>query len=230
MIYDFRLYTLKPGATPEYRAGAKEVGLPIRQRHGVALSGWYYSDVGALNQVVHIWGYRDLEHLQTAKAAVYADPDWEGIYVPRARPLVESQQTWLMEAPGFAPDFPVNGPIPKEGTEDYRRKNQMVYDYRQYTFHSGGIPAYRAAVEELAVPIRRRHGVKLAGWFSSDLGELNQVVHIWAFENVKHLEEAKAAVAADPQWSGEYIPRVRGLLTAQNTYLMRSTEFGPAPE
>ena len=31
MIYDFRMYTLKPGATPDYRAGAKEVGLPARQ-------------------------------------------------------------------------------------------------------------------------------------------------------------------------------------------------------
>ena len=94
MIYDFRLYTLKPGATPEYRAGAKEVGLPIRQRHGVALSGWYYSDVGALNQVVHIWGYRDLQHLQEAKAAIYADPEWVSTYVPRARPL------WYRSRPG----------------------------------------------------------------------------------------------------------------------------------
>ena len=50
MIYDFRMYTLKPGATPDYRAGVKEVGLPIRQNHDVALSGWYWSDVGALYQ------------------------------------------------------------------------------------------------------------------------------------------------------------------------------------
>ena len=163
MIYDFRLYTLKPGATPQYRAGVKEVGLPIRQRHGIALSGWYYSEVGALNQVVHIWGYRDLQHLQEAKAAVYADPDWEGKYVPRARPLVESQQTWLMEASDFAPDFPVNGPIPEEGSDDYRRKNQMVYDYRQYTFNPGGIPAYRAGgggVGRAHPPAARRE----AGW------------------------------------------------------------------
>ena len=78
MIYDFRMYTLKPGATPDYRAGVKEVGLPIRQNHDVALSGWYWSDIGALNQVVHIWGYKDLEHLNSQKAAVYSDPDWSG--------------------------------------------------------------------------------------------------------------------------------------------------------
>ena len=86
-----------------------------------------------------------------------------------------------------------------------------------------------SAVEELAIPIRQRHGVKLAGWFYSDLGDLNQVVHIWAFDNVKHMEEAKAAVADDPEWGGAYIPRVRGVLSAQNTYLMKTTEFGPTP-
>ena len=84
MLYDFRMYTLKPGSTPDYRAGVKEVGLPIRQNHDVALSGWYWSDVGTLNQVVHIWGYEDLAHLNSQKAAVYADPDWSGKYVPRA--------------------------------------------------------------------------------------------------------------------------------------------------
>ena len=229
MIYDFRMYTLKPGATPDYRAGVKEVGLPIRQNHDVALSGWYWSDVGALNQVVHIWGYQDLEHLQSQKAAVYADPDWSGKYVPRAQPLVESQKTWLMMSPAFAPTYPVRGPIAEEGTPEYKRKNDMVFDFRQYTLNPGGLPTYMSAVEDLAIPIRQRHGVKLAGWFYSDLGDLNQVVHIWAFDNVKHMEEAKAAVAADPEWGGAYIPRVRGVLSSQNTYLMKTTEFGPTP-
>ena len=82
MIYDFRVYTLSPGATPDYMAGVRELGLPIRQRHGVTLSGWYHSDIGDLNQVVHIWGFNDLKHMQEAKAAVYADPDWAGKYLP----------------------------------------------------------------------------------------------------------------------------------------------------
>ena len=36
MIYDFRVYTLEPGTTPDYMAGVRELGLPIRQRHGMA--------------------------------------------------------------------------------------------------------------------------------------------------------------------------------------------------
>ena len=228
MIYDFRVYTLEPGATPDYMAGVRELGLPIRQRHGVTLSGWYHSDIGDLNQVVHIWGFNDLKHMKEAKAAVYADPDWTEKYVPRNRVLVQAQKTYLMNSPSFAPTYPIHGEA-EPGSEDAKKRNEMVYDFRMYTFKEGAVPQYMAAVEEVGVPIRKRHGVKLAGWFYSDVGDLNQVVHIWAFDNPKHLKEAKDAVAADPDWTGKYIPRVAGLLTAQKVSLMKSTDFAPVP-
>ncbi|PKB59210.1 MAG: NIPSNAP family protein [SAR202 cluster bacterium Casp-Chloro-G2] len=122
------------------------------------------------------------------------------------------------------------GDVPDEGTPEFIRKNKMVFDYRQYTFKPGSIPTYMAAVEEVGVPVRKRHGVKLAGWYYSELGDLNQVAHIWAYNDLKHLKEAKDAVASDPEWTGSYVPRVSGLLVAQNTYLMNTSEFGPVPK
>ena len=103
MVYDLRMYTLKPGGIPEYIAAVKEIALPIRQKYGVKLAGWYYSEVGELNQVVHIWGFRDYEHMAEAKAKVAADPDWTGKYVPRVRPLIVAQKTYVMLSPDFAP-------------------------------------------------------------------------------------------------------------------------------
>ena len=46
-VYDFRQYTLKPGATPDYMAAVRELALPIRQKYGIKLAGWYYSEVGS---------------------------------------------------------------------------------------------------------------------------------------------------------------------------------------
>ena len=103
MIYDFREYTLIPGATADYMAAVKEMALPIRQRYGVKLAGWYYSDVGELNKVVHIWGFRDHAHMIEAKAQVAADPEWSSKYLPRVRGLIQSQKTYLMLSPDFAP-------------------------------------------------------------------------------------------------------------------------------
>ena len=104
-----------------------------------------------------------------------------------------------------------------------------VYDYRQYTLKPGATPEYMAAVRELALPIRQKYGIKLAGWYYSDVGELNQVVHIWAYRDHAHMKEAKAQVAADPDWSQKYGPRVRGLIMAQKTYIMLSPDFAPQP-
>jgi hypothetical protein len=102
-VYDFRMYTLKPGATPEYMAAVREVGKPVRDKYGVKLAGWYYSDVGELNQVVHIWAYRDHAHWEEAKAKVAQDPDWREKYVPRVRGLIMAQKTYVMLSPDFAP-------------------------------------------------------------------------------------------------------------------------------
>ena len=103
MVYDFRMYTLKPGGIPEYMAAVREVGKPVRDKHGVKLAGWYYSEIGELNQVVHIWAFRDYEHMAEAKAKVAADPDWQKKYVPRVLPLIVSQNTYVMLSPDFAP-------------------------------------------------------------------------------------------------------------------------------
>jgi hypothetical protein len=103
-VYDFRMYTLKPGATPDYMAAVRELALPIRQKYGVKLAGWYYSDVGEINQVVHIWWFQDHAHMIEAKAKVAADPDWTQKYLPRVRDLIVAQKTYLMLSPDFAPE------------------------------------------------------------------------------------------------------------------------------
>ena len=220
MIYDFRMYTLKPGSTPDYMAAVKELALPIRQRYGIKLAGWYYSDIGHLNQVVHIWGYRDHANLREAKAQVHADPDWSGKYVPRITPIILTQKTYLMLSPNFAPEPAAVSAMPG---------SSMVYDFRVYTVKHGTTPDYIKAVKELGLPIRLRYGVKLAGWYYPDLGELNKIVHIWAYRDHAHMKEARAQVYADPDWDEKYVPRVQGHLTAQQNYLMLSPDFAPAP-
>ena len=46
MIYNMRIYDLKPGCVPQYMDAVREVALKIRQENGVKLAGWYYTDIG----------------------------------------------------------------------------------------------------------------------------------------------------------------------------------------
>ena len=87
MIYNMRIYDLKPGCVPQYMDAVREVALKIRQENGVKLAGWYYTDIGKLNRVVHIWAYDDLAHFDKARTAVTSDPRWAtGLRIPRPGP------------------------------------------------------------------------------------------------------------------------------------------------
>ena len=83
-----------------------------------------------------------------------------------------------------------------------------------------------AAVRELALPIRQKYGIKLAGWYYSDVGDLNQVVHIWRYDNLADLEKKRSARDADPAW-GEFLSLTEGMVLMQDNKVMRPASFSP---
>ena len=105
----------------------------------------------------------------------------------------------------------------------------MIYDMRIYDLKPGSVPEYMKAVGEVALKIREDHGVRLAGWYYTDVGPLNRVIHIWAYEDYAHFEKARQSVRSDPRWSGEYLPRVKDLVIKQQDMIVRGAEFFPGP-
>ena len=103
MIYDMRIYDLKPGVLPEYMAAVRDLALPIRRDYGVVLVGWYYTEVGQLNQVVHIWGFRDWNHMEEAKQGFRSDPRWTDEYLPRTQSMIVAQRNQIMKVADFSP-------------------------------------------------------------------------------------------------------------------------------
>ena len=101
MIYDMRTYDIAMGKTPEYMAAVREVALPVRESYGVKLAGWYYTDIGALNRVVHIWAYRDYAQFEEAREAFRTDERWLNDYVPRVKGIVLRQENQIMRASDF---------------------------------------------------------------------------------------------------------------------------------
>jgi hypothetical protein len=60
MIYELRTYQLKVGALPAYLEIAKTRLLPILAEFGLKPLGFWYTEIGTLNEVVHLWAYTDL--------------------------------------------------------------------------------------------------------------------------------------------------------------------------
>ena len=96
---------------------------------------------------------------------------------------------------------------------------------RTYDIAMGKTPEYMAAVREVALPVRESYGVKLAGWYYTDIGALNRVVHIWAYRDYAHFEEAREAFRTDERWLNDYVPRVKGIVLRQENQIMRASDF-----
>ncbi|GIT69180.1 MAG: hypothetical protein Ct9H300mP27_02840 [Chloroflexota bacterium] len=58
MIYEVRTYDLKPGAIPQAEEAFAEA-LPHREKYSPIAAFWH-TDIGPLNQIIHVWGYEDL--------------------------------------------------------------------------------------------------------------------------------------------------------------------------
>ena len=57
MIVEQRTYTLHPGKVPEYLRLYQAEGMAIQTRILGRMVGYFTTEIGPLNQIVHMWGY-----------------------------------------------------------------------------------------------------------------------------------------------------------------------------
>jgi len=100
MYVEERIYRLHAGKAAEYFKNYEEFGLKVQLKHLPNLVGYYATEIGELNMVVHLWAYEDLDERDRRRGALQADPEWQA-YVPRNRPFYISQESRVMKCAPF---------------------------------------------------------------------------------------------------------------------------------
>ena len=100
MYVEERMYRLHAGKAAEYFKNYEEFGLKVQLKHLPNLVGYYTTEVGELNLVVHMWAYDDLNDRERRRAAMQADPEWQA-YLVKNRPFMISQETRIMKCAPF---------------------------------------------------------------------------------------------------------------------------------
>lgn len=104
----------------------------------------------------------------------------------------------------------------------------MIVDLRTYTMVPGRLGAYLKLYEAEGLPIHIRHLGKPIGIFTTDVGELNQVVFFWGYESQADREKRRAALEADPDWvSYRRKSAEAGNVQRQESKIIVSTSFSP---
>ncbi len=101
-LYELRTYTLVVGKMQEAIACYESLGWPALKKAEDKLVGYFIGDVGAMNQIIHVWRFDDDTDRRAHWELVFANPDFIA-FAKAFRPLVLSQENKLMTNAPWGP-------------------------------------------------------------------------------------------------------------------------------
>lgn len=102
----------------------------------------------------------------------------------------------------------------------------MIFDHRTYVCKPGTIKPHLALYEKMGYAVQSKHLGKPVLYGTTEVGDVNAYVHIWAYADLAERTVKRAAMWADPEWlayvkaSGEL-----GALVHQENKILIATPF-----
>ena len=103
MYVEQRLYTFAPGKGAEFDRIYQAEARHVQERHLGAPIGYYYSEIGMLNQVMTLWAYESLNDRVERRERLFKDPEWIA-FLHKARALVVTQENRILKPATFFND------------------------------------------------------------------------------------------------------------------------------
>jgi NIPSNAP len=100
----------------------------------------------------------------------------------------------------------------------------MYVEERIYTVMPGRIAEYFSLYEAKGMIPQQRYIKHMLGYYASEVGDLNEVIHMWVHESLDARERNREAMKADREFAA-YWHEVRGIVVAQRTRIMKPAPF-----
>ncbi|HEV2302793.1 MAG TPA: NIPSNAP family protein [Stellaceae bacterium] len=200
MIFEMRTYRLQPGSVPAAEERFEE---GLKERVKVSpLGAFFHTEVGPLNHVIHIWPYEDLAHRTRVRAEKI--PGWP----PKIQEFIVEMESKIFNAAPFCPAFTP-------------RQYGGLYEIRTYTMLPG---ATQEVIDRWAEVIEGRTRLSpLAACGYTELGPLNQWIHIWAYKDAAE----RFRIREESRKGGKWPPATRGKFVRQENMLVVPASFSP---
>jgi hypothetical protein len=104
----------------------------------------------------------------------------------------------------------------------------MIIDHRTYTFRPGTVPKWLNKYEADGLPIQKKFLGEFLGLFTTEVGNLHQVVFMWAYDSMADRELRRAAMEKDPDWQ-KFIGEIWDLdaLVSQEIKFLKPVSYSP---
>lgn len=104
MIFDLRIYTLHPGKSAAWLKMYEQYGHPTQVKHCGQPVFYAMSEVGTLNQAVHVWQYKSQADREKRRNALMKDPKFQD-YLRRSAEMGahQHQESKILKSVSFSP-------------------------------------------------------------------------------------------------------------------------------
>jgi len=209
MIYELRTYTVRQGTLAEVVKNASTVSRDIRRDDYGKLEGYWSTDIGPLNQVMHLWSYTDLNERARLRAELAKNPRWNSEYIPLIRPNLVRQDIRLLNA--------VVGPVAPARTPN-------VYELRSYRTKPGAVRQWAEMMRKV-LPEREKYS-KIVGLWVTEAPQVNEACHIWAYSDLNHRAQVRAEAVKDPAFAA-FVKEAAPLLDEMHATIMLPAVHSP---
>ena len=105
-----------------------------------------------------------------------------------------------------------------------------LYELRTYTLYVGKMAEAVTHYQELGWPALQKGGYdqKLVGYFTSDVGTLNSIVHLWKFDGDADRRDHWGRLFQDDDFMA-FAGKIRPLIRRQENQLLHEAPWGPHP-
>jgi hypothetical protein len=103
----------------------------------------------------------------------------------------------------------------------------MIVEERIYVLHTwADLSEYLRIYETEGLAAQRPILGGFLGYFVTELGTQNQLVHLWGYENLDDRARRRALLAEDPQWQN-CLRQIRPMIMTMENRIMLPTTFSP---
>jgi NIPSNAP len=103
----------------------------------------------------------------------------------------------------------------------------MIIEQRTYGYHPGTLPKFFALYEQSgARALQQRVLGNLIGYFTSELGPLNQTVHLWGYTSLDDRGARRAELMSHQLWR-DFLGQITPMIQHQESKILLPTDFSP---
>eukprot|EP00052_Salpingoeca_macrocollata_P030924 m.321477 g.321477 ORF g.321477 m.321477 type:complete len:237 (+) comp25422_c0_seq1:126-836(+) len=208
-IFELRTYSIQPQHFGEFLSLTNEK-IGLRTAHS-PLIGYWTSEYGGLNEVVHIWEYDSYTQRAGVRKALAGDQEWQKSYMSKMTPMLQKQDNIVMYQLPFVPITK-----PKEGPN--------MYELRFYHFKPKNEGKLLQVLQE-AVKERNKFSQPLGMW-KTEFGPLSAVVHVWPYRSLEERHAIREQAQASKEF-GELAAQVNKLTVSKFSKVLSPAPFSP---